>query len=108
MPTSISPGTVTLTSSTETTVGSAQTTDGNYVFVFSLANMANGQELEVRVKMKVIAGGTAIVFYYGFYAHVQAEPGVVSIPLPSTEYWEATFKKTAGGDLAIECRIDLI
>src|SRR5690349_1220329 len=108
MPTPVATGTLNLTSAAETPFGAAQTVDGNYVLVIDLSNMVNGQEVEIKVKQKVLAGGAAIVFYHGVYCHVQAEPGVISIPLSSTEQWTATATKTAGANLDIPYRVDLL
>ena len=108
MPTKVIEGTTSLTSTTETTLDAAQTVDGNYVLKLDLHNMVNGQELEVRIYDKVKTASAEAVVYYGFYAHVQAEPVVVSIPVPSTESWKATIKKTAGANLDVDWVIILI
>ena len=72
------------------------TAANNYVFVVNATVLANGDVVEFRVKTQVASMiGEA---YVGAYAHVQATPIVVSIPVPvaANQAIQATIKQTAG------------
>jgi hypothetical protein len=58
--------------------------------------MANGDVLELRAKMKVLTGGSAIEFLLGQYTNVQSQKGAVSVPLASLYSIAFTLKQTAG------------
>ena len=64
--------------------------------VVDLANMVNDDELEIRVKVKAISGGTARLAFYGTYKHDQGDVLAVTPPIASPYYWELTLKQTAG------------
>jgi len=60
--------------------------------------MVNGDELELRVKMKVLTGSTAREVFFGTYAHVQGDPIKTSIPVVApghTTGVDFTLKKVA-------------
>lgn len=88
-------GTQTATISTEHSL-STQTNAKTYVLQVDTINMALGDKLELRIKEKVLTGGTARVAYFARYVHVQAQPIKISIPCPSMFSLEATLKQTAG------------
>jgi hypothetical protein len=95
MPSSAANGAQTCTISTEHTLATI-TTAGVYQLEIDLTNMANGDVLEVRAKMKVLTGGSAIEFLLGQYANVQSQKGAVSVPLASLYSLAFTVKQTAG------------
>lgn len=87
-------GSQTCTVGTEHTL--ATRTDGKtYVLYLDLANLANGDTLEVRLYEKVRTGDTSRVVVLDSMSHVQAEPIYVSVPLGSAWEWKATIKQTA-------------
>lgn len=67
-----------------------------YILSVDLSAMALGDIVELRLKTKVLTGGTSRVAYLATYAHVQGQPNVYSVPVPIS--WEiiATLKQTAG------------
>ena len=91
----IASGTQSATISTEHSLATS-TTGKTYVFVVNTVNMANGDELELRVKTKVLSGSTAQVAYYQSYAHVQSAPNKYSVPVPANQSIEVTLKQVAG------------
>ena len=72
------------------------TTGKTYVLVVDAGAMQNDDILELRIKTKVLSGGTQQVAYYALYQHVQAEPQKYSVPVPANIEIEATLKQTAG------------
>jgi len=91
-------GTQTATINTE---HSLHTNAGAKTFVLYVDTnaMVNGDELELRVKMKVLTGGTVREVFFGTYAHVQGDPIKTSIPVVApghTSGIEFTLKQTAG------------
>ena len=88
-------------SGTKTADGSEQnldtdTTSKTYVLVVDTGAMVLGDELELRLKTKVLSGGTSRVAYYAAFAHVQAEPQKYSVPVPANQEIVATLEQTAG------------
>lgn len=72
------------------------TTNKTRVLRVDLANMVAGDIVELRVKSKVLTGGTLRVQYLATYAHAQVEPVVESIPVSSLYGATFTLKQTAG------------
>lgn len=64
--------------------------------VVDLSNMVNDDELEIRVKVKALSGGTARLAFYGTYKHDQGDVLAVTPPIASPFSWELTLKQTAG------------
>jgi hypothetical protein len=89
-------GTVT-TDGTEQTL-TTQTTSQTYVLVVETVNMANGDEIELRIKTKCRSGGTSRLAFEATYRDAQAEPNKYSIPIPANIEIVATIKRTAGTD----------
>ncbi len=67
-----------------------------YQLIVDLNNLANGDELELRVKQKVLSSGTAREFLVGTYANAQTQKIVASIPVTAPQGAEFTLKQTAG------------
>ena len=80
MPTNASEGSQTATVTTEHTL-STETTAGNYVLYVDVSNLALGDILELRVKLKPRSTGTTRELFLGSYAHVQEQLIVASIPV---------------------------
>lgn len=88
-------GTQTATVDTEHTLDT-DTTGKTYVLVVDTGAMVNGDTLELRLKTKVLSGGTSRVAYLGIFENVQGEPNKYSIPVPANIEIVATLKQTAG------------
>lgn len=88
-------GTQTAVISTEHTL-ITETEAKTLVLIVDTVNMVAGDELELRVKMKVLTGGTAALAYYAVFANAQADPIKLSIPITAPFGCVATLKQTAG------------
>ena len=95
MATSNSNGSQTAVITTEHTLATI-TTDGSFVIGIDAANMTLGDELIIRVKLKVRSVGTTRLAYEATYAHVQNEPVILSIPVASTNEIVFTLEQTTG------------
>lgn len=91
----VASGTQTATVSTEHTLATS-TTGKTYVLVVDTAAMVNGDALELRLKTKVLSGGTSREAYLATFIHVQAQPNKYSVPVPANIECVATLKQTAG------------
>ena len=91
----VASGTQTATISTEHSLAT-DTTGKTYVLVVDTNAMVNGDELELRIKTKVLTGGTVRLAYIAGYAHIQSAPNKYSVPIPAKWSCEATLKQTAG------------
>lgn len=90
-------GTQTATISTEHTLNAGSFTSAKtYVLTVDLSNLANGDTVELRVKKKVLTGGTEKQIYLGTYSHAQLHAVVDSIPVRSEYSVSFTLKQTAG------------
>lgn len=88
-------GTQTATVTTEHSL-STRTAAGIYQLVVDLSNMVNGDEVELRVKHKVLSGSSAALEEYAIYVNAQDIDVVRSVPIPSVDYIEFTLKQTVG------------
>jgi hypothetical protein len=95
MPTTESSGTQSATVGTEHSLATI-TTSRVLVLTVDAVNMANGDALELRVKTRVLSGGTNRLAYMASYANVQADPVKISVPVVSMHSCEFTLKQTAG------------
>ena len=92
----------TTTDGTEQTLVSANATAGVWIFVIDTTNLANGDAIELRVKAKVLTGGSVLLIYLVSYAHAQSEPVKISVPVPSLYAITITLKRVAGTDRAYD------
>lgn len=96
MPSEQAGGTQTATISTEHTLATVSTA-GVYQLGVDLANLAAGDTVELRVKLKLRSGSTSRVAWFAQYTH---GPGIVPIVLspPQATVVElvATLKQTTG------------
>lgn len=91
-------------SNTQTAVISTEhsllsTTDpGVYILVVDLVNMASGDTLELRIKEKVLSGGTIRGLYYQVYSNAQPTDRLIvkSVASPTDLGGDFTLKQTAG------------
>lgn len=97
MPTLEDSGTQTATVTTEHTL---TTLSGNktYQLYVDTANMAAGDAVELRIKTKVLSGGTTRCVSKATYKHAQSADDLIkiSIPVMSDQEYVATLKQTAG------------
>lgn len=100
---SIASGTTT-TDGTEQTLAT-DTTGKVYVLCADLSAMANGDEMELRLKTKILTGGTSREVYYAAFRNAQAQPQVYSPPVPADIEIVATLKKVAGTNRAIPWKL---
>ena len=91
----IASGTQTATIGTEHSLNT-DTTGKTAVFVVDTKNMANDDELELRIKTKVLSGSTAALAYIASYKHAQSTIVKYSVPVPANQSIEVTLKQTAG------------
>ena len=89
--------TQTATISTEHTLATI-TTAGTYQLLVELTNMVDGDELELRIKVKGRSGSTSRVLFFQTYKHAQGADAIVAIspPVPAPFEFVATLKQTAG------------
>jgi len=88
-------GTADVTLDSESTL-STITDSGVYELVVDLDEMVNGDITIVRIYEKCLTGGTENLAFERTYAHVQAEPIIHSVPVPSDISWKATIEQTDG------------
>ena len=72
------------------------TSAGAFVLAVDLANLANGDTVELVCKTKTRSGSTARQVFRVSYSHAQADPNVQSIPIVSPHSVEFLLKQTAG------------
>jgi len=95
MATSESDGSQTATVTTEHTLDTI-TTSGVFVLYVDTVNMAIGDYLTLRAKVKVRSVGTTRLAYTAKYAGVQGDLVKISIPVASTNEVVFTLEQTAG------------
>lgn len=96
MPTTKTSGTQAATIGTEHSLGAEVTDAGTYVLAVDTSNMAAGDVLELRIRVRLKSGGTLLLAYAVSYAHAQAAAAKLSVPVPSMHGLQATLKQTAG------------
>jgi len=67
-----------------------------YQLLVDTVNMVLGDELELRVKLAVLLGGTRRQVLIGAYKNVQADAIKISVPVVSPRDVEFTLKQTLG------------
>ena len=93
---------------TETSDGTEETlnttspdlTDGVFQLFVDLVTMVNDDEVTIRIKEKVLSGGTARLIWSASFKHIQSSPITVSPPLILIHGWDMTLEKTAGSNTA--------
>lgn len=96
-----SSGTQTATIATEHSLA-APTGAKVYQLIVDLNNLANGDVLELRAKMKVLSAGMVREFLVGVYANVQITKIAASIPVTAPQGAEFTLKQTGGTGRAFD------
>lgn len=95
MATSNSNGSQTAVINTEHTLATIAT-NGTFIIAVDANALVLGDELILRVKLKVRSVGTTRLAYEATYAHVQNEPVLISIPAASTNEIVFTLEQVAG------------
>ncbi len=90
-----SSGSQTATIGTEHTLASP-TTAGVRQLCVDLTNLVNGETVELRINRKTLTAGTIRTWQVAVFSHLQAQPIVISVPMPSTFGGTFTLKQTAG------------
>lgn len=88
-------GTQTASISTEHTL-STRTSARTYVLLVDLSNLAVGDTVEIRAKVKVLTGSTARQAYVETFTGDQVDDVFISIPIPTAHSCAFTLKQTAG------------
>lgn len=83
-------------SSDEQTLGAAKTDGKTYACQVDLTNMAAGDVVEVRAKIKVVSAGSAVVIYRATFANAQAYPAIQTPPILAPYEITFTLKQAAG------------
>lgn len=74
----------------------ASTSSATFVFAVDTANLALGDELELYVDIACESGGTRRQYLYNVFAHQQADPAKVSVPVSAPYGYACHLKQTAG------------
>lgn len=100
-------GTQAATVGTEHTLAQP-TAAGTYVLLVDTQNLVNADILELRLKRKVLSGGTVRECYYAAYRDQQSQPVKVSLPLPTPHGVDATLKQTAGTGRSFDWSLETV
>ena len=98
----VTSGTQAATLTTEHTLVSSDTTFATIILAVDTSAMVYGDasnahdELELRIKMKVLTGGSELLVFLATYVGAQTEPVKVSIPVTSPYSYSVTLKQTTG------------
>jgi len=84
-----------LADGTEQTLATV-TTAGSYVLHVDLSALADGDTVVLRLKSRVLSGGTDRLAYEASFSHAQGTPLTYSIPVPTAHQIIATLEQTAG------------
>ena len=80
----------------EQTLGASRTDAKTYVAQVDLTNMAAGDVVEIRAKVKVVSAGTERTLYRAVYSNAQAYAAVQTPPVPAPYQVTFTLKQRAG------------
>lgn len=93
-------GTASISTTTETTLGSASTNNGTFVLSADLNALVAGEQIIVRMYATVLSGGTERIVWQGTYGALggtlgMVTPIVTSPPLPSNWSMHCTLQFVA-------------
>lgn len=88
-------GTQVASVSTEHTL-STRTAARTYVLLVDLSNLAAGDTVEIRAKLKVLSGSSVRQAYVETFTGEQVDDVFVSIPIPTAHSCSFSLKQTAG------------
>lgn len=69
---------------------------GVYCLMLDATPLSFGDYLELTIEVKVGSNTTLVQAYYQSYAHVQADPAKISVPIPMPFGGTFSLKQTAG------------
>lgn len=95
-PTVEASGSQTATLTTWHDVTTVTSTAGVRVFSVDLSNLANGETLDIQIKVNVRAADSQAVAYQASYSHAQAEPVVQSVPVVVPDDATFSIRQTGG------------
>lgn len=72
------------------------TSGKTYVLVVDCGAMVDGDVTILRIKTKVLSGGTLRLAYSATYAHAQGDPIKYSVPVPANIEIECSLEQTDG------------
>lgn len=79
---------------------------GVYLAVLDLSALQSGDTLQLRLKTKVVSGGSAGTMKFVSYANAQTDPSYVEFgPVASDLYVALTLKQTAGTGRSIPWKL---
>lgn len=81
--------------------GGTSTAVGMYQLMLDLSALQSGDSFTLRIKERIVTGGTPRVLDQVVFAGVQAAPGTVYPALLLGLGWDMTLQRTAGADRAI-------
>lgn len=97
MATEVASGTLTATVGTEQTIWESTTAVGTYQLVVNLANLASGEQVELKVYRKVLgADASPSLYLQHTYTGVMRDPVVITTPVLTTKHIRFTLKQTNG------------
>ena len=88
-------GTLTATLTTEHTLATI-TTAGTYVLNVDISALQNNEVVWLRLKTKTLGGGTQRLAYEAKFRHIQGQPSVFSVPVPTLIEIVATLRQDNG------------
>jgi hypothetical protein len=91
----VNSGTQSATLDTEHTLDN-DTSGKTYVLVVDTGAMVDGDVTILRIKTKVLSGGTLRLAYSATYANAQTHPNVYSVPVPANVEIECSLEQTDG------------
>ena len=98
-PSETATGSTTLSDTSETQLSTDITTAGTYQLLLDLTNLADGDDVTVRVKMKVRSADTAYVVFEREFVHaVGAEIIAVTPPFPVVNHIGFFLQRTTGSN----------
>lgn len=83
-------------SSGEQTLGASRTDGRTYMCQIDLTNMAAGDVIEIRAKVKIVSAGSEVVLYKVTFANAQTTPALQTPPILAPYQITFTLKQTAG------------
>lgn len=86
---------------TEQDIGAEITTVGTFLLYVDLSNLANGDIVELRAKVRIKAGGNLVTLFNRSYANYHGDPDVsevmqVSVPISHIRGCKFTLHQVAG------------
>jgi hypothetical protein len=88
------------TDGTEQQFNAAATTAAVRVLMVDVANMADGDAIELRIYGKARSGDTERQIYFASFANGQSDTLKASLPVATPHHFRATIKRVAGTDRA--------